>query len=580
METRTLRTPLTVIAVFLLTIGIVSAASTCQTISTPNIKVVGITWGNSSRIISAAPGQMDVPLTVSLESYDTNCELENVVGTLNLYGGVTDFSGASSSVDYIQSIQPPSFFNMVFHLNIASNVSAGPYTTVTYPLVLEWDSLNGSTNVQQQLNIPVPIHGAANLTFQAQNPDVIAGKISNITIKVTNTGSGAASDIGTTISSTAGVSLLSQPPMIALLQPNASSTVSFNLYVAPSQAGNSQAGSSVVLNLNTHYINPYGYNTTLENNLGLFASVPSQSAVLVSVPNQTLKAGKIINTNLTITNQESDPLTNVSVVLTPQSPLSVIGSDDLNTILKIPSGASVNLPISLYVQSSTSAVATLDIALTYVLDNQAQSISRSISFLNPGYVNATIVSTTISPSTPTPGGVFSITSTLDNIGSQAAVAATVTPKPPSGSGIKVLGENTSFLGSIPIDTPTAFTVSFTTPASLRSGLYLIPVKLAYLNNLNQIQNETFYYNVSIGASAFSSNSVSRTGNGSARVFNSTAGAAYYYRRSSPNYLIYVVIGVVVVVVAVGGFYLYRRRKKEHEKGHEGKEHKENKAHAK
>lgn len=539
---------------------VLSAVYGCQTIATPNIEVTGVTWGNSSHMIAAAPGDQDVPLTISLESYGTNCEFENVIGTLGpLYGGLTNFTGGSYSSYYIQSVQPPSLFNMVFHLNLASNISAGPYTEFGFPLVLEWESSNGTANVKQQINIEVPVAGSANLTFKAEDPDIIAGKITNVTLNVSNTGSGTASDISTQIPSVSGVSILSQPQVISSLAPNQTKSVNFSIYVAPSQAGNSQAGSSVVLDLNTHYIDPYDYNTTLNSNLGLFASVPSQSAVLVSVPNQTLTSGKIINTNLTITNQESDPLTNVSVVITPQSPLNIIGSDNLNTISRIAPGSTASLPISLYVQSSTSAVATLDIALTYVLDNQQQSITRSISFLNPGYVNATLVSTTISPTSPTIGGIFSITSTMDNIGSQSATAASVTPKPPSG--IKTLGQNTSFLGSVPIDTPTAFTVSFTVSKSLKAGTYTIPVVFSYLNNLDQPQSETFYYNVSIGTSAFSSNTVPP----GVMAYNGTSGYRYY--RSSGSGYIYVVVGVIIVIAAACGIYLYMRRrgKKAHAK---------------
>ncbi len=573
METRILRASLLATVAMLLALGVANAVTSCQTWSSPNLQVTSVTWGNASHIISAAPGQKDVPLTISLESYDTNCQFENFIGTLNLGGGITDFSGSSSSTVYLQSIQPPSFFNLVFHLNIASNASVGPNTTVTYPLVLQWDSLNGTTNVKQQINVQVPLRGASNLTFSAQNPDVIAGKISNITMTVANTGSGSAADISTTIASIAGVSILSQPQMISALPPDTSKNVSFSIYVAPSQAGNSQAGSSVVLNLETHFISPYGYNTTLANNLGLFASVPSQSAVLVGVPNQTLKAGRIIDTNLTITNQEASSLTNVSAVLTPQSPLSIIGSDNLNTVSQILPGKSVNLPISIYVQPSTSAVATLSIDLTYVLDNQEQSISRSISFLNPGYVNATIVSTTISPVAPAPGGIFSITSTLDNIGSQAAVAASVTPQPPAG--IKVLGSNTSFLGSIPIDTPTAFTVSFTTSASAKAGRYLIPVRLSYLNNLNQVQNQTFYYNVSIGGSKIPSNSLSSPGSVTFVHKGSASG------NGSGDGVIAVILAVIVI--AAVGFYIHRKRANARSAAQvhnakDGKEHRENKAH--
>jgi len=552
METRILRTSLLAVTILLFTLGVASAASTCQTWASPNIKIIGVTWGNSTHYISAAPGNKDVPLTVTLETYDTNCAFQNVVGSLELYGGITDYSGSSTSTFYTQSVQPPSILNMVFNLNIASNVTMGPNVSATYPLVIEWDSDNGSVNVKQQLNVQVPLEGAANLSFTVQKPDITAGKVTNVTIEVSNSGTGTISNIGTTVSSSSGVSFLSQPQDISSLAPGQSKNVSLSIYIAPSQAGNSQTGSSVILNMDTHYISPYGHNTTLSSQLGLFASAPSGSSVLVSVPNQTLLSGKIVDTNLMISNQGSDPITNISVVLTPESPLSIVGSDNLNTISEILPGENASLPISLYVQSSSSAVATLDIALNYVTDNQQESISRSISFLNPGNINLTIVSTTISPSSPSIGGIFSITSTLNNVGASSATAASVTPLPPKG--IKVLGTNTSFLGSIPIDTPTAFTVSFTVSSSAKAGAYTVPVRLSYLNNLNQVKNETFYYNVSVGGSSLSS-----TG-GSQVVVTNGNGTTTFHRKSGSGGLAILAV-VVIIIVAAAGSYLYLRNRK-------------------
>lgn len=558
MKNRMIAFVLATVAI-LLSFGVVSATSSCQTWSTPNIKVIGVTWGNSTHPISAAPGNKDIPLTVTLESFDTTCQFENVAASLSLFGGITDFNGSTTTATYYtESIEPPAITDLVYHLNIASNVTMGPNVSTTFPLVVAWDSNNGSVNVRQQVNVQVPLEGAANLTFKANKPDITAGKITNLTITVSNTGSGVASDIGMTITASSGVSLLNQPGMIPELAPGQSQNVSLSLYIAPNQAGNSQAGSSTPLALNTHYINPYGYNTTLETVLGLFASSPSTSSVIVSVPNQTLIAGRIIKTNLTVSNTGADPVTNLSIVLTPVSPLSIIGSDNLNPVPVIQPGSSVNLPITLFIQSSTSAVSTLDISLSYVIDNQQVTASRSISFLNPGNVNISVVSTVISPASPQPGQIFSITSTIQNTGSQSAAATSVAPHPPQG--ITILGQNSTFIGSVPVDTPTALTVSFTASTTIKAGTYTIPVVLSYLNNLNQQQNETIYYTIKIGSSGSSAAGSSGSINATVVRTGNFSGAYYYRRRASFPYVL-VIIVAVVVVMGGAGFYLYRKRKK-------------------
>lgn len=108
-------------AILLVSFGTVNASS-CQTFNSPNIKIIGVTWGNSTHYISAYPGDKDVPLTITLETYDTNCVFENLVGSLQLYGGVTNYDGSPVSTYYTQATQPPSIINMVFYLNIAKNV--------------------------------------------------------------------------------------------------------------------------------------------------------------------------------------------------------------------------------------------------------------------------------------------------------------------------------------------------------------------------------------------------------------------------------------------------------------------------
>ncbi len=559
METRFFRNAALALAMVLLGIGVANAASACQTWSSPNVKIIGVTWGNSSHYISAAPGDKDIPLTVTLETYDTNCVFQNVIGSLGLYGGITDYTGASSATYYVQSIQPPSILSMVFYLNIASNVTMGQNVSATYPLVLEWDSDNGSVNVKQQLSVQVPLQGAANLSFTVQNPDITSGKITKTNITVSNTGSGIVSNIGATVSSAQGVSFLSQPSGITSLAPGQSKNMTLTLYIAPSQSGNSQAGASVILDLATHYISPYGYNTTMSSQIGLFATSPSQSSVLVLVSNQTLISGIIKKMNLTVSNTGSDPITNLSVVLTPQSPLSIIGPDNLNTVPQILPGMSANLPITLYAQSSTSAVSTLGISLSYVIDNQQESVSRSISFLNPGNINTTMVSTVISPSSPHAGQIFSITSTLDNIGAQSATAAQVTPIPPAG--ISILGSATTFIGSIPVDTPTAFTVSFTISPSAKPGEYVIPVVLSYMNNLNQRENITLNYTVNTAPVALLGNVSITSGPGGTRTIT---------RRNAGGFPYLLTAIALVIIVAAGYYFLYYRKRERSQ--HEPKAH--------
>ena len=73
-----------------LQIGVIHAAQCIP--SGANFSVLNVAWGNSTHPVSAGPGEMDVPLTVSLEAYGTNCNLYDVEGQLQVYGGFSNFS--------------------------------------------------------------------------------------------------------------------------------------------------------------------------------------------------------------------------------------------------------------------------------------------------------------------------------------------------------------------------------------------------------------------------------------------------------------------------------------------------------
>ena len=133
----------------------------------------------------------------------------------------------------------------------------------------------------------------------------------------------------------------------------------------------------------------------------------------------------------------------------------------------------------------------------------------------------------------------------------------MTPYPPSG--IAILGQNTTFIGDISVDTPTAFTISFTAKSSAKAGTYYIPVRLSYLNNLDQQLNTSFVFAVNVSSSLLGGiapgnpGGAVRIGNGS---FNSTGGT--YYRRSGVPLIL---IAIAVIIAAAVAYLLYRRRKR-------------------
>ncbi len=538
------------VALGILQLGMVHAAAPCLQTG-EYFSVLNVMWGNATHPMAAGPGQMDVPLTVTLEGYGNSCTLYNVEGQLGVSNGFYNFNGSSAYPTYnIQQLAPSAIFNMEFNLNIANTVSVGPNATDAFYLYIYYNySQNSTIRSDTAVTVDLPMYGSPNLVFTARNPALEPG-VNNFTITLTNTGTGKASSISTSVSSSSGVGIVSQPAKVDELYPGASANMVVPVYVPLNRNG-----TPVTLNLNSHYISPYGYNTSLNSQLSLYEMQNPQS-ILIYAASDTLVAGRVQNESITIANPASSPIYNVSVTLTPQSPLDIIGNRNYLVIPEIAADGNVSFPVSLYPQaSSSSPVSTLDIALTYTLDNQDQSVSRSITFLTPGYVDLTQVSTSVLPAAPTSGAIFSITSTLDNLGSQSAGAATIVASPPPG--ILIEGQNTTFIGSIPVGTPTAFTLSFRSTPGLKSGIYRIPVRINYLNDLNQPLNTTLTVSVQIGSGNF-------TAAGQNGIVTGAYNGTYYRRRASGSFP-WAIVVLVVVILGVVAYYLYRRRAKKRAK---------------
>ncbi len=527
--------------------GLGSSSGNLCTSSITNFKVLNVQWGNltsrnnniSTLHISAGPGMKDVPLTVTLEYYFGGCSnLQSVVGTLSAgYSGITGFDGTSQPSAFVSSVQLYQSFNMVFYLNMANNISSGHNVSLSYPLFLSWYYPNTTINGTQEVQINIPFKGTANLTYSLHNLSIPTGETDNITLNVRNTGTGDLSDVNTRLSASSGISILSQPQIISKLDAGNSKNLTFSVYVPPSTSG-----QPVTFDFQTSYINPYGYNMSVQTSLGAYTAPSASSDVSISASTDKMFTSSTETVNMSVWNNGGSPLYNVTLSLSPSSPLSILETDGVYYAPVINPGKNVSFPVTFYVATSSSNVASISASLSYITGGREQSSSRSLNFLLPVKINITDVSYTTLPSSPVSGSIFSLTSTLENTGSGNVNSVAATPLLPKG--FSVIGSNTTFIGDMAVDTPTPYTISFITSPSTKSGKYVIPVVITYLNNLNQKGNVTLYYNVSIGSSSL----------------NYTPGAAgRYYKNSTPWFLI--ILAIIIIVIAAGIYFARRKRKK-------------------
>jgi len=532
----------------LLSVSGISSATFTNVSCTPNtvtsFNIVGVKWGLPTQqniqsnqtlqinSVSAGPGQKDVPLTITVDN-NNNCELVDVVAQMPLVSYFTAQNGSSTyAVDNMESVQPYSFFNVVYYLNIANNTPVGPNGGTYEKLNLYWNYTNSNEGYESSTQFFVPLKGSDELYFNTTQ-QLVAGKVSYITINVSNSGTGYAYSIKPSVASSSYVSQAGPAQTIDTLLPNSTKSVKIPVYTSPSAAS-----TTVPVTFDFSYINAYGYNVTTPITFGMYAVSPPNK-VSISLSSNEITIGQLQNDTLEIINNDSSAISNVSLSVTATSPLTLIGSDGYYSVSSIGAGKSYSIPVSLYITSSTN-VATLNTQLSYVLNGQAYSVTRSLSLLAPGYININNTGTSQLPAVATPGSVVSLTGTLLNTGSTTASAVTLVTHPVDG--ITVLGENSTFLGSIATYSPTAFTISVTLSKSIKPGTYNVPVTVEYVNNLNQKESA----NIEMPIVVSSSNST-----GFAGAYSSSY---VRYKRGSGYALFYAIIIIAIVAIIGGVFY--------------------------
>ena len=553
----------TISAMVLVSLAGVAGASqviaSCQHTALTDFYVTGVAWaGNSSRNftsqpIAVGPGSNDVPIQVKL--YNPNdCELVGVLAKVPLTSQFTTINGSSTAYDYIGNVQPYSFFSAIFYLDIPNTTQVSPTEGYYEPLDLYWNYTNDSNSFYYSTTFYAPVRGSTGFSINATSHGLLAGSVNNLTLKLRNTGSGYAYDIKPSIAASSSLNPVGEPGEAASLAPNATAYLTIPIYVSPGAAG-----QSVSAQLSLAYSDAYGNNESLQTTLDLYGVAPASQVSLTS-QYEDVEEGAPQNTSIIVSNSGGTPITNVTVQLTPESPMTIIGSDGYFSFPYIAAHSNVSMPVNLYVTSSSSTVATLSAQISYVFDGQAESGTRDLSFLTPGAINITETSTALLPAAPTQGGIFSVTGTLLNSGTTSASALSIST---SGvNGISVLGANSTFIGTVGVDSPTSFTVSFEASRTVKPGTYTVPLRIEYLNNLNQKQSKLIEVPVQIASS--SANSTFVTGN------SSFVKGSFNQKKGDSGLLLIVVIiiaAAVAAVAAVAYMKVFRKRTGKKQKQH-------------
>lgn len=465
--------------IFALVILASTATVQCKAdLYSPDFVVIGTVWGTPSNPIEVGPGDRNVPLTVMLEylPYEHGKTTATSINfTLILPEGFTDVDGFRTASAYMVGVAPNSIFYLNFNLNVDSSLAVANYTI---PMAITWNSTS-YTNLEQSTEVTVQLKGKVKLTFETAQTHLNPRDVNNVEVILSNTGSGDAYEVSTTISAPSQVSILSKPPTISTLKASSIFKLNMSVYVAPAAEG-----LPLTFSLTTTYKDAYFNARSISQTLGFIVKEigPSMSPIALAVQPTTLTTGKLNDLNITVSNIGDSSIRKLSVSFAFSGGQITWLQPDLVQSETLLPGQSITIHAEVYAPPTVAASTVLQISLKYYdTNNILNQEIRSVGLLSKGIIDIELVDFSVIPEQPSPGQVFSITATLTNIGTITASAVTVVPRPPEG--FTIFGSRSIFIGDMPLNAPTTFTLSLFAANTTKPSAYEVPVDLTYLDNL-------------------------------------------------------------------------------------------------
>lgn len=267
------------------------------------------------------------------------------------------------------------------------------------------------------------------------------------------------------------------------------------------------------------------------------------SPLRVNATPGTLISDQTENLTLNLTNSGNTTLSDLLIhIAIPGQDGGVLVNQPIqvNSIMPM---SSILLNESINIYGNTNSSFPVNITTTFYNGSNLEQVLNNRFFLATGLIQLIPSSITVSPSPVSPGGIFSMSFVLTDTGTAGATGMEATALPTKG--FKVFGSNSIFIGSITSDSQSSVTISQEVANNTKSGVYTIPVRVNYLNNLRQ--NLSTIVNVSVLV-------------GSASAFNSSAASGYEVRRGSGDISGIIELVMLIIIVALG-VLLYRERKR-------------------
>lgn len=235
-------------------------------------EITGTAWGTSTAPLSPGPGSQNVPLTVTL-LYRGACGLTAASFELYLSQPLVGANGGNEPTTYEANLASGAVISETYYVNIKSTASLKTYTIPLYAVY----SNSNYTGLSQTLEVSVLLKGTVGLAFTSNVPYLYAGSVNEVTVSVSNTGSGNASLITPQATASGQMSILNQLSQIAELPPGSTVNQTLRAFV-PS----SLLGSAASVTLSASYDDAYSVSRTTTQTLGFYVTSATTTSFQVT----------------------------------------------------------------------------------------------------------------------------------------------------------------------------------------------------------------------------------------------------------------------------------------------------------
>lgn len=377
-------------------------------------QVLSTSWGSPQQQIQVGPGDSGVALTILLR-YIGNTTIYNANFTLLLPSGIEILPSGRSASQYISSIQPSSIVQLVYQVGIDPGLRVGLYNA---ELAISWDTQSRS-GYRESLPIVLDIRGKAELYVSSRAQSLEPGSVDTIEIIVTNNGTGYARQVSIESIQASIGSILGYEQKKLDLSPGESGSFSVSIYIPTSAQ---QSPLSLLVSIS--YIDPYGYPRSYSQQLGFYISYSEQSLIIVNTSSNTIQPG-FNNISLYVINRGSAPIYNLSLTISPTSPLALVNSDGKIYIGDLPGGSSWSSQLVIFMARPAAApqqiYSTSDIRVTLTYYDQSGSLkteTRDLFLIAVIPPVASLIELSLEPQILVTGIINNATLHIRNTGSQ------------------------------------------------------------------------------------------------------------------------------------------------------------------